>query len=138
MVGTNKSTRAVKSGVSVAARKQRAGKVLAVDSSEKKKSLRQRLKFTRSQFARLTAISERTLASLEQGQQPGESAMRSLKQLERLVEALEEVMRQEFVGEWLKQPNEAFEGLKPLELIERGEADRIWRMVYELKSGVAF
>jgi hypothetical protein len=32
--------------------------------------------------------------------------------------------------------NHAFGGLKPLEVIERGEIDRLWNMVYELRSGM--
>ena len=36
---------------------------------------------------------------------------------------------------WLDQPNDAFGGLKPVELIERGEVDRLWRMHFELRSG---
>jgi hypothetical protein len=41
------------------------------------------------------------------------------------------------IGQWLQQPNPAFDGLKPLEVIERGEIDRIWAMVYQLESGTA-
>jgi hypothetical protein len=33
-------------------------------------------------------------------------------------------------------PNEAFSGLKPIELIERGEIDRLWDTVYRLRSGM--
>jgi hypothetical protein len=33
------------------------------------------------------------------------------------------------------KPNEAFGGLKPLEVIERGEIDRIWQMIHLLRSG---
>jgi hypothetical protein len=44
-------------------------------------------------------------------------------------------MRQEFIGTWLDTPNPAFDGLKPVEVIERGEIDRIWRMVHEVGSG---
>ena len=39
--------------------------------------------------------------------------------------------------EWLRTPNAAFGGLKPLEVIERGETDRLWRMLFYLESGVA-
>ena len=52
------------------------------------------------------------------------------------VNALAEVVEPEMIGEWMKTPNEAFDGLKPLEVIERGEADRIWQMIYEMRSGV--
>ena len=38
---------------------------------------------------------------------------------------------------WLDTPNQAFDGLKPLEVIERGENDRLWNMIFYLESGVA-
>lgn len=39
------------------------------------------------------------------------------------------------LSRWLKQPNSAFDGSTPLQVIERGEADRIWLMLYDLESG---
>ena len=30
-----------------------------------------------------------------------------------------------------------FEGIKPLEVIERGEIDRLWTMIFYLELGVA-
>jgi len=59
-----------------------------------------------------------------------------LTEHQRLGRALAEVIRPECIGPWLRVPNEVFEGLSPLEVIERGEIDRIWRMVYELESGM--
>jgi transcriptional regulator with XRE-family HTH domain len=100
--------------------------------------IRQRLGFTRPQFARLLPVSERSLAEIEKGGKPGESVIRSISQIRRLVTALEEVMAPQFIGPWLNSPNESFDGLKPLEVIERGEIDRIWQMIYELRSGTAF
>jgi hypothetical protein len=60
-----------------------------------------------------------------------------MAELERLTKALGEVMRESAIGEWLKTPNPAFDGLKPLEVIDRGESDRLWEMIYFLHSGVA-
>ena len=48
-----------------------------------------------------------------------------------------EVVRQEAIVPWLETPNEAFGHLKPIEVIERGEMDRLWRMLYFLGSGAA-
>jgi antitoxin Xre/MbcA/ParS-like protein len=58
-------------------------------------------------------------------------------ELERLTKARREVIRESAIGEWLKTPNPAFGGLKPLEVIDRGESDRLWEMIYFLRSGVA-
>jgi hypothetical protein len=56
---------------------------------------------------------------------------------DRLRARLAKVMQPEFVAEWLLTPNDAFDGLKPLEVIERGEIDRLWDMIFYLESGVA-
>jgi hypothetical protein len=58
-----------------------------------------------------------------------------LTELNRLFAALSELINKEAIGPWLKQPNAAFDGSTPLQVIERGESDRIWRMVSELESG---
>lgn len=56
-------------------------------------------------------------------------------EVKRLFAALERLVSPEAIGEWLRDTNPAFEGSTPLQVIERGESDRIWRMVYELESG---
>ena len=45
-------------------------------------------------------------------------------------------MRRTFPG-WLETPNDAFGGLKPLEVIKRGEIDRLWNMIFYRESGIA-
>lgn len=100
--------------------------------------IRQRLGFTRPQFARLLPISERSLAAIEKGGEAGEAITRSIAQIQRLVTALEEIIDPKVIGPWLTTPNDSFEGFKPLEVIERGEIDRIWQMIYELRSGSPF
>jgi hypothetical protein len=54
---------------------------------------------------------------------------------DRLLDGLSRVMKLADVGHWLKTPNPAFDGSTPLQVVERGEIDRIWRMLYELESG---
>lgn len=63
--------------------------------------------------------------------------MRRLTEIRRVVDALSEVIDEEALGAWLLEPNQAFGDLKPIEVIERGEVDRIWRMVYLMRSGAA-
>ena len=41
----------------------------------------------------------------------------------------------EEVGRWMKTANPAFDGSTPMQVIERGEIDRIWRMLYDVESG---
>jgi hypothetical protein len=98
-------------------------------------ALRAELGFNREVFARLLPISVRSLATIESGGPQTEAVTRRLTELHRIVEALSEVVDKGIVGEWMQTPNPAFNGLKPLEVIERGEVDRIWQMVYLLRSG---
>jgi hypothetical protein len=98
--------------------------------------LRRQLQLSQLILARLLAISVRSLASLESGSTPTEPVARRVTELARLADALSEVIREGSVGKWLQTPNQGFDGLKPLEVIERGETDRIWSMIYFLRSGV--
>jgi len=100
--------------------------------------LRHRLGLTQPEFAGLLPVSVRTLATLESGTAPTGPIVRRLIELERLTKALGEVLRTTAIGEWLKTPNRAFGGLKPLEKIDRGESDQLWEMIYFLRSGAAF
>jgi hypothetical protein len=83
----------------------------------------------------LTGYSLRAVDKWAAGDLPGAPARRQLIELQRLFAALEELMEKDYVGEWLKTPNPAFEGSTPLQVIERGEADRLWRMVFQLETG---
>lgn len=98
--------------------------------------LRNRLQLNQTVFARLLPVSVRSLATLESGVPPTEVIARRLIELRRLINALSEVIKKDSLGAWLQTPNDAFDGLKPLEVIDRGESDRIWSMIYFLRSGV--
>ncbi len=90
---------------------------------------------TQETFTRLTGFSPRAVANWAQGQRPSASTQRRLTELKRLFKALEQLVTKEAIGPWLKEPNLAFDGSTPLQVIERGETDRLWRMIHELESG---
>ena len=46
-------------------------------------------------------------------------------------------MPPEKLSDWHGSPNAAFEGQSPLQVIERGESDWLWRMMHQLDAGVA-
>ena len=98
-------------------------------------TLREEFGLTRKTLARMTGLSERTLASWETGAKLSDSAGRAVTSVQRLLRALAEVVHRTAVADWLETPNDAFDRLKPVEVLERGEADRIWRMIYFLGSG---
>jgi DNA-binding transcriptional regulator YiaG len=86
-------------------------------------------------FTRLTGFSPRAVAHWAQGRKPSTSTERRLAELRRLLNEMEAFVAKEDIGPWLRTPNPAFDGSTPLQVVERGEADRIWRMLYELESG---
>lgn len=52
------------------------------------------------------------------------------QELNRLITALGEIMKTETIGSWLLKPNAAFDGLKRIEVIDCGEIDRLWSIIY--------
>lgn len=94
-----------------------------------------RYKVVRPDLTRLTGYSQRSVDKWAAGDDPGRAAKRHLKEIVRLFDSLADLMETNYVGEWIKTPNEAFDNSTPLQVIERGEIDRIWRMVYRLETG---
>lgn len=86
-------------------------------------------------LVRLTGFSPRSVAKWSQGDAPSVKQEKALVEMDRLLDGLSRVMEPAQVGRWLTQPNSAFDGSTPLQVVERGELDRIWRMLYELESG---
>ncbi len=99
--------------------------------------VRRKLGLSRKMFSRLTGFSERAIAHWESGETPDEPGLRRIRETERFQARLAEVVAPEAIPQWLDTPNHAFDGLKPLEVIERGEIDRLWNMIFYLESGVA-
>jgi Protein of unknown function (DUF2384) len=100
-------------------------------------AVRGRLGLSRKMFSRLAGFSERAIADWEGGKPVSEPDLRRIKELDRLRDRLSEVVAADAIPTWLDTPNPAFDGLKPLEVIERGEIDRLWNMIFYLESGVA-
>lgn len=93
---------------------------------------------SREKFRRLSGFSVRSQASWESGHKaPGEQARLRLAELGRLHRALAHVLRADAIARWIDTPNPAFEGLKPVEVVERGQIDRLWKMIFLMDSGTA-
>ena len=138
-----KTARKVARKTAVVAQQRKAVRALSVQRKPKKfqeqfTDLRRKLGLSQKGFAQLSSSSLRAVARWEAGDKPGEMAKRTLNELRRLYSGLAGVMKKEYVAEWLSIPNSSFDGLKPMEIIERGESDRIWKMIYYLEAGEAF
>jgi len=99
-------------------------------------TLRLLLAMPRSKFARLLGRTERAVIAWESGHSvPQGLSQQRLRELERLARALSRMFKMDALGEWFDTPNPAFGGLKPIEVIERGQSDRLWQMIFELRAG---
>ena len=99
--------------------------------------LRRGLDLTQNTFSRLIGFSTRTVAGHEATGKLPTGALRRYTEVERMQAALSEVMRPEFIGTWLDSPNSAFGGSTPLQVIERGESDRVWASIHRMDSGIS-
>jgi hypothetical protein len=86
-------------------------------------------------FTRLVGASRRTVATWLAGDPPNRANQRNVAEMFRLFEALAGVVPASQIGAWLDRSNPAFEGSTPIQVIERGESDRLWRMIWELGVG---
>lgn len=98
--------------------------------------VRASLGVTQAIFARMLGVSARSVAAWEAGQSVHPASLRRVNELERLGNELREVMQAEFIPTWLTSPSEGLSGLSPVETLERGENDRLWRSVFLLGSGL--
>ena len=88
----------------------------------------------REELGRMTGFSLRALAEWSSGKLPSQPAKRRLQEVRRLLDALSGLVKPEVIPKWLHNPNNAFEGMTPLQVIELGEIDRLWAMIHELGS----
>lgn len=119
-----------------ASRTSAANRRTRARSSPAVRQLREQFAVNRKVFSRLLGYSDRAIAKWESGEPLAGPSLQRVTEIQRLQEGLSRIMKSEFVGRWLQSPNDAFGGLKPLEVIERGQIDRLWRMIYEVESGL--
>lgn len=99
-------------------------------------ALRVSLGVPRNKFARLVGRTERAVIDWETGKsKPQGLSQQRVHELERLTQSLQGLFDSKVMGAWFDTPNAALGGFKPVEMIERGETDRLWKMIFELQSG---
>lgn len=104
---------------------------------ESKLELRHMLGLPRVKFGRLVNVSVRAIAKVESNKTKVEKLQRNYVEVKRLCDSLSEVIDPKSLGDWFYTPNDAFDGLKPVEVIERGKIDQLWEMFYRLRSGMS-
>lgn len=87
-------------------------------------------------LVRLSGYSPRAIANWESGTKASEPAVHKFTELQRMFDAIANLTQdRREVAQWMLEPNEAFDGSTPLQVIERGETDRLWSMIHTLESG---
>jgi transcriptional regulator with XRE-family HTH domain len=102
------------------------------------KQIRSALGVSQQIMARLIGVSTRLLAGIENGTHAvSDDVNRGATEFRRLYTALIEAgLEPPELGKWLITENKGFSGARPIEVIEHGESDRIWRMLYHLNQGM--
>ena len=86
-------------------------------------------------LSRVTGASPRTVSYWNAGTPPQRSSAQKIKEVTRLFDALAGLIKAKAIGDWLQRPNKQFDGSTPLQVIERGETDRLWQMIWHLREG---
>ncbi|MBB6442645.1 helix-turn-helix domain-containing protein [Phycisphaera mikurensis] len=101
--------------------------------------IRKLLGLTQENGARLLGVSVRTLSGWEGSSgKPVRTTgpnRRRLEEVNRLQRSLSRILKEDRIGPWLLRANPAFDGRTPLDVIEAGESDRLWRMIHEVGTG---
>ncbi len=100
-------------------------------------AIRQKFGVSQEELARVTGYSTRSIAGWEGGKPLSDSACQKLTETERLQAALSEILPPNTLANWLRTPNPALQGQTPIQVIERGESDRLWRMIFQIDANVA-
>ena len=85
--------------------------------------------------SRVTGASPRTVSYWNAGTPPQRSSAQKIREVTRLFDALADIIKAKAIGGWLQRPNKQFDGSTPLQVIERGETDRLWQMIWHLREG---
>ncbi len=83
-------------------------------------------------LARALSVSRRSISGWLSGREPERINRVRINELGRLVAELRSIIKAEKRKAWWNQPVENFGGSTPLQVLERGEIDRLWRMIWEM------
>jgi len=111
------------------------GAAFKTETAPNLQSIAEKFGLRQEVLSRMTGFSLRAVAGWANGKKPSAPVRRALTEMDRLLDSLSRLMKPKEVGKWLKEPNPAFDGSTPVQVIERGQIDRIWRMLYFVESG---
>jgi hypothetical protein len=86
-------------------------------------------------LARALSVSRRSISGWLSGQEPERINRVRINEFGRLVAELHTIIKPEKLKTWWNQPVANFDGSTHLQVLERGETDRLWRMIWEIREG---
>ena len=86
-------------------------------------------------LAKALSVSRRSISGWLSGQEPERINRVRINEFGRLVTELRTIIQPEKLKSWWNRPVANFGGSTPLQVLERGETDRIWRMIWEIREG---
>jgi hypothetical protein len=86
-------------------------------------------------LAKALSVSRRSISGWLSGQEPERINRVRINEFGRLITDLRTIIKPEKLKSWWNQPVANFGGSTPLQVLERGETDRIWRMIWEIREG---
>jgi DNA-binding transcriptional regulator YiaG len=118
-----------------AARASANGTGVALAGNSEVRRLSRAYHLSNEALCRVTGASPRTVAYWNAGTPPQRSSAQKIREVTRLFDALADIIDAKVIGQWLQRPNQHFDGSTPLQVMERGETDRLWRMIWQLREG---
>ena len=126
----------VRRGSSTAAKMKASSSLMAPQKGEPDvRRLSSTYHLSNEVVSRVTGASPRTVSYWNAGIAPQRSSAQKIREVTRLFDALSDIIKAKAIGPWLQRPNEAFDGSTPLQVMERGENDRLWRMIWQIREG---
>jgi hypothetical protein len=86
-------------------------------------------------LAKALRVSRRSISGWISGREPERINRVRINEFGRLVAQLHTIIKPETLSTWWNQPVANFGGSTPLQVLERGETDRLWRMIWEIREG---
>jgi predicted transcriptional regulator len=88
-------------------------------------------------LASCLGVSGKTIGRWEKGAvEPGLSARRNLEKLEATYQVIKKLLRKKAWQTWLHSPNETLSGERPIELLRRGEIERVREALGMIEWGI--
>jgi hypothetical protein len=86
-------------------------------------------------LARALCVSRRSISGWLSGKEPERINRVRMSEFGRLIGELRTIIKSEKLKAWWDQPVTDFGGSTPLQVLERGETDRLRRMIWEIREG---